>query len=313
MSEKAVRSAAGHGEPASIRAGRWAVPVSRPEKVLFPTDGITKLDLAEHYARVAPLMLPLVRGRPVAMERFPDGLGGPRFYHKNVRSVPDWVRTETVGKKGGELTQVVCDNAATLVWMADQACITPHLWLSRVDRPKYPDQLMFDLDPPEGKFGEARRLALVLRELLDDLGLPSFAKTTGGKGLHVMVPLDRRADYGRVREFAVRVGELLVRRDPKRLTMEFRKANREGRLFVDLGRNAYSQHAVAPYAVRARDGAPVATPLHWTEVEDKRLRPERFTIRAVAERVKRGENPWGTPRARSLTRPARVLEQMHAE
>ena len=219
----------------SIRAGRWTVPVSRPEKVLFPRDGITKLDLAEHYARVAPLMLPLTRGRPVAMERFPDGLGGPRFYHKNVRSVPDWVRTETVGKKGGELTQVVCDNAATLVWMADQASITPHLWLSRTDRPQHPDQLIFDLDPPEGRFAEARRVALVVRELLDELGLPSYPKTTGGKGIHVMVPLDRRADYGKVREFAAAVGEVLVNRDPKRLTMEFRKANRDGRLSSTSG------------------------------------------------------------------------------
>jgi bifunctional non-homologous end joining protein LigD len=301
-----------HGEPLQIRAGRWTVTVSRPDKVLFAGDAITKRDLAEHYARVAPAMLPLMRGRPVAMERFPDGLDGQRFYHKNVRSVPDWVHTATVGKKGGELTQVVCDNAATLVWMADQACITPHLWLSRVDRPEHPDQLIFDLDPPEGRFGGARRTALTLRKLLDELGLPSFPKTTGGKGIHVMVPLDRRADYGQVREFADDVGASLVKRDPKRLTMEFRKAGREGRLFVDLGRNAYAQHAVAPYAVRARDGAPVATPLHWSEVEDTRLRPERFTIRSVAARVDRGEDPWGTPRARSLKEPQRLLERMTA-
>ena len=297
-------------EPLTVRAGRRAVEVSRPDKVLFPADGVTKRDLAEYYARVAPAMVPLIRGHPVAMERFPDGITGQRFYHKNLTKTPDWIRTVSIGKRDGELNQVVCDDAATLVWMANYACITPHVWLSRADRLFHPDQLIVDLDPPEGRFREARRVALVVRDLLDDLGLTSFPKTTGGKGIHVMVPLDRRESFPEVREFADRLGGVLVADDPRRLTMEFRKEKRGARLFVDMGRNAYAQHAVAPYAVRPRDGAPVATPLHWSEVEDRRLRAERFTMKVAALRVGRGEDPWGPLRGRSLAKARRALDRL---
>jgi bifunctional non-homologous end joining protein LigD len=308
-----VTGGSGHGEPLAIRAGRRTVTVSRPDKVLFPADGVTKRDLAQHYARVAPAMVPLIRGHPVALERFPDGIGSMRFYHKNIKHTPEWVHTVTVGKRGGELNQVVVDEAATLVWMADQACITPHIWLSRADKLMNPDQMIVDLDPPEGKFGEARRVALVVRALLDDLGLPSFPKTTGGKGIHVMVPLDRKAAFDEVRAFADRLAAVLSADDPRRLTTEFRKEKRGDRLFLDMGRNAYAQHAVAPYAVRPRDGAPVATPLDWSEVEDRRLKPERFTIKAVAKRLETGDDPWGSLRGRSLSGASRVLGRMSPE
>jgi bifunctional non-homologous end joining protein LigD len=287
------------------------VEVSRPAKILFPDDGITKLDLAEYYAAVGSVMLPHIRGRPVAMERYPDGLRGGRFFQKEVaRSIPGWVGTADVRKERGRLTQVVCDDVATLVYLADQACITPHVWLSRADRPDHPDQLIFDLDPPEGGFSEARRTAIVLRDLLAELKLPCVPKTTGGKGVHVMVPLNRGADFAVVREFARAVAGLLVARFPGRLTTEQRKDKRRGRLFVDVMRNAYAQHAAAPYAVRARPGAPVATPLHWSEVEDARLRPERFSMRAVRRRLERDGDPWGRLRGRSLREPSRILREM---
>lgn len=300
--------------PVAVRAGRRSIDVARPGKVLFPDDGITKLDLARYYAAVGPTMLTHVRGRPVAMERFPDGVKGPRFYQKDVANAKTaWATTVTVRKTGGSLTQLVCDDVSTLVRLADQACITPHVWLSRADRPDHPDQLIFDLDPPEGGFGHARRTALVLRTLLKELGLPAFPKTTGGKGIHVMVPLDRRADFAEVRRFGDAVGELLVARDPDRLTMAVRKAKRGDRLFVDVGRNAYAQHAVAAYGVRARPGAPVATPLDWTEVEDGRLRAERFTVRSVPRRLDRDGEPWGPLRGRSLRKPWRALQTMTRE
>ena len=296
---------------ARVRAGRRFVEVSRPAKVLFPDDGITKLDLAEYYAAVGGVMLPHVRGRPVAMERYPDGIRGERFFHKEVgASVPQWIRTATVRKEKGQLTQIICESVATLVYLADQASITPHVWLSRIDRPDHPDQLIFDLDPPEGRFAEARRAALVLRELLADLKLPSVAKTTGSKGIHVMVPLDRRADFDAARGFARGVARLLAARDPESITVEQRKEKRQGRLFVDIMRNAYAQHAVAPYGVRARVGAPVATPLDWSEVEDSGLGPDRFTIRSVPDRVMRDGDPWGALRGRSLREPGRLLEEM---
>jgi bifunctional non-homologous end joining protein LigD len=197
--------------------------------------------------------------------------------------------------------------------MADQACITPHIWLSRADKLMNPDQMIVDLDPPEGKFAEARRVALVVRSLLDDLGLPSYPKTTGGKGIHVMVPLDRKVAFDEVRAFADGLAAVLSADDPRRLTTEFRKEKRGDRLFLDMGRNAYAQHAVAPYAVRPRDGAPVATPLDWSEVEDRRLKPERFTIKAVAKRLETGNDPWGPLRGRSLAGPSRALARRRPE
>jgi len=218
-----------------VGAGRRTLQVSRPAKILFPDDGITKLALAEYYAVVGSVMLPHVRGRPVAMERYPNGLGGHRFYQKNVGgSVPEWITTVPVRKERGELTLVVCNDVATLVYLADQACITPYVWLSRIDRSDHPDQLIFDLDPPEDRFAEARWAALLVRDLLADLRLPSVAKTTGGKGIHVMVPLDRRADFDAVRTFARAVAEVLAAREPKRLTTEQRRGKRNGRLFLDV-------------------------------------------------------------------------------
>ncbi|HEU5001647.1 MAG TPA: non-homologous end-joining DNA ligase [Actinomycetota bacterium] len=307
---KAAKAHGGRGgETIEIPAGGRAVPVSRPGKVLFPEDGITKRDLAEYYAAVAELMVPYLTGRPIAMERFPDGLGGQRFYQKKLpSSAPEWVHRAVVSKKGGELTQAIGADAATLVWLADQACITPHIWLSRIDEPMNPDLLIFDLDPPGyDAFGEAQRVALAVRDLLSDLTLSCVAKTTGGKGIHVVVPLDRSADYGAVRAFADTAGQVLAGRDPERLTTEFRKEQRQGRLFMDTTRNAYAQHVVAPYAVRARPGAPVATPLTWEEVEDRRLRPEHFTLRSVPERVARGEPAWPALTGQSLRGPANLL------
>jgi bifunctional non-homologous end joining protein LigD len=296
----------------TVRAGRYTVEVSRPDKLLFPDDGISKLDLAEYHAAVASVALPYLRGRPVAMERFPDGIGGLRFYQKDLKDpVPAWVRTASVRKERGHLTQVLCENAATLVWLADRAVITSHLWLSRVDRPDHPDQLIFDLDPPDGGFAIARRTALELRSLLEELGLASVAKTTGGKGIHVMVALDRRRDFGEVRAFARGVAEVLETRDPERLTTQVSRARRGGRLFLDVGRNAYAQHAVAPYSVRARPGAPVATPLDWSEVEDRRLSPARFGMRTLVQRLERDGHPWPSLRGSSLTRAIRTLDRMH--
>ena len=312
MGGRAGRS--GRQDVATLRAGRYRVEIARPGKLLFPDDGISKLDLAEYQLGVASTALPYLRGRPVAMERFPDGVGGGRFYQKAVNgSLPNWMRTARVRKRGGSLTQVVIENAATMVSLADQAAITTHLWLSRVDRPDQPDQLVFDLDPPEGAFDAARRTAIELRGLLDDLGLPSYAKTTGGKGIHVLVPLDRRRDFEEVRAFASDVAEVLERRRPEELTTAVSRSKRGRRLFLDVGRNAYAQHAVAPYSPRARPGAPVATPLDWSEVEDRRLTPERFGMGSVLRRLERDGDPWPSLRGRSLTTPIRRLDELRSE
>jgi bifunctional non-homologous end joining protein LigD len=294
----------------SVRVGRRTVEVSNPDKVLFPDDGITKGDLLDYYRRVAGRMLPHLRGRPVAMERYPDGIDGERIFQKDVPGhFPGWIDRVKVPKEGGTLQQVVCGEAATLVYLANQACITPHVFLSRVDRLDHPDQLIFDLDPAGDDFDGARRAALALRSLLEELGLPSFAKTTGGKGIHVTVPLDRRADFDTVRRFARDAAAVLAARQPDRLTTEQRKQQRKGRLYLDVMRNAYAQTAVPPYAVRARPGATVATPLDWSEVEDPSLRPSSFTIASVIERT---GDPWAglRRRGRSLSRARQRLDAL---
>jgi bifunctional non-homologous end joining protein LigD len=278
-----------------ITVGGITVPLSHPDKVLFPDDGITKRDLARYYADVAGLMLPWLRDRPITMVRYPDGLGGQRFFQKNAPAYfPDWIRRVEVAKEGGTVEHAICDQPATLVYLANQACIEIHAFTSRADKLDVPDQMVFDFDPPDDKrFADVRRAALWARDLLDDdLGLPSFVRTSGGRGLHVHVPLTRRAGFDAVREFARRAADVLARRHPDVITTEQRKDKREMRIYADVMRNAYAQTVAANYGVRARARAPVATPLSWAEVEDDTLEPGKFTIVTMRTRLGGGNDPW---------------------
>ena len=185
-----------------IRVDRREIEISRPEKVLFPDDGITKGDLIEYYARIAPRMLPQLRDRPLTLERYPNGINTKRFFQKEVSSYfPKWIRRFTVEKVGGTVTHVICNDTATLVYLANQACVTPHIFLSRTDKLDVPDQLVFDLDPPGDDFDLVKATALDFKQLLDELELPAFLKTNGSRGLHVVVPLLRREPYEKVRAF----------------------------------------------------------------------------------------------------------------
>ncbi|AKJ09645.1 ATP-dependent DNA ligase [Streptomyces incarnatus] len=296
----------------SVRAGRRTVPVRRPGKVLFPGGAgaaeYTKGDLADYYRSVAPYMLPHLRGRPLMLERYPDGLDGQRFMQKNVpEHYPDWITRAEVPKEGGTVTHAVCDDTATLVHLADQACLTLHRWLSRTDRaagPDHPDRLVFDLDPPGDSFARVREAAGWLRELLEELGLPAAAMTTGSRGLHLVVPLNARHDFDEVRRFAHGVARLAECRHPDRLTTATRKRDRGDRLYLDVQRNAYAQTAVAPYSVRSLPGAPVAVPLAWEQVDDPGIDARHWTIADAVDQAH--TNPWaGLPgRGRSLE-PAR--------
>jgi bifunctional non-homologous end joining protein LigD len=297
----------------AVRAGRRTIPISHPDRVLFPDAGVTKLDLARHYASVAGVMVPHVRGRPLALHSFPQGIDGAGFFVKDVpRHFPDWIATVAVPKReGGTIHQVLADDAATLVYLAGQNVITPHIWTSRADRLEFPDRLIFDLDPSTQRFGEVRAAARRLGDLLRELGLAPFAMTTGSRGLHVVAPLRRTADYAAVHDFSRAVAAALVEEDPSRLTVEFRRENRGDRIYVDVGRNAYGQHAVAPYAVRPLPEAPVATPLRWEELDDRGLKPRGWTVATIGDRLADGGDPWRgiTRSARSIGPARRALER----
>jgi bifunctional non-homologous end joining protein LigD len=291
-----------------MRVGRQVVHITRPQKVLFPDDEIDKRQLAEYYERIASTMLPHLRDRPVTMERYPDGIDGPRLIQKRAASYfPRWIRTASMKKQNGTVQHVICQDAATLVYLANQACITPHVWLSRIDKPDHPDQMIFDLDPSGGDFRTVCRAALTLRELLEREHLHAFVKTTGSRGLHVLVPLNRRARFDDVRAFARDVATELAGADPEHLTVDVRKEKRRGRIFIDIARNAYAQTAAPPYAVRPRPGAPVAAPLEWSELEDPRLTPDRYTISNIFDRLRRTGDLW-----KDLGRKAQALPRQRA-
>jgi bifunctional non-homologous end joining protein LigD len=281
----------------TVRAGRRRVRISHPEKVLFPDDGITKLDLAEYYAAVVGVMVPHVRDRPLNLWRWNSGIEGEVVVQQAIpKGAPDWVRRVTVSRrKGGEITKVVGGEAATLVWLANQNCITPHNWTARCDRPDQPDRIVFDFDPPDdgdSQFEAIRAGALAMGDLLREHGLTPYAMTSGSRGLHVVAPLRRGPDSDRVRTVAGELAEEVAARLPDQLTTSWRKEGRGGRVLVDAARNTYAQTAVAPYAVRAKPTAPVATPLAWEELSDPDLAPRRFTLRDVPARVAERGDPW---------------------
>ena len=281
-----------------VQDGQISFELSHPDKVLFPDDGVTKGDLVEYYRAVAARMLPLLRDRPVTMIRYPDGIASHSILQKNAPDYfPDWVTRAEVPKQGGTVHHVICDKAATLAYLANQACIELHVFLSRTDAVAAADQVIFDLDPPDDDhFPQVVQAARRLRELLEgELGLTTYVKTTGGKGLHVHLPLVAEADFDASRQFARQVSEVLVARQPDLLTLEQRKDKRGDRIYSDIMRNGYAQTAVTPYGVRGRPGAPVATPLHWAELDDAGLTPHQFTIATVPGRVAGmtgADDPW---------------------
>jgi bifunctional non-homologous end joining protein LigD len=300
--------------PPKVRAGRRSIAISSPDKVLFPDSGVTKVELAEHYARVGPAMVPHVRDRPVTMHVFPGGLDASGVYIKKApRHFPDWMPRVTVKKRDGETSMAMISEAAALVFLANQNCITPHVWPARADDLLRPDRLIFDFDPPEGTdFADVRAAARATGDLLRSVGLVPFVMTSGSRGVHVITPLRRDVAWEEARGFADAVGERLAEDDPEHLTTAFRIAKRGGRIYVDTTRNAYAQHGVAPYAVRAKPGAPVATPLRWEELSDSGLSSGSWDIHTIVDRLESEGDPWkGMGRsARSLRKAAQALERL---
>jgi bifunctional non-homologous end joining protein LigD len=289
--------------------------ITHPDKLMFPGDGITKGEMAAYYEAVAPLMLPHLRGRPVTMERYPSGIEAQGFMQKDVtKGFPEWLQRAEAPKKGGVVHYPLANDERSLLWLVNQNCITPHVWTSRTPHLYQPDICVFDLDPSVDEPETLRAAALGLRDLLDELGLPSWVKTSGSKGYHIVVPLNGKAGFDEVAEFAHTVGALLVRRDPLRLTQEFMKVDRAGRIFIDTGRNGYGATFAAPYAVRAKPGAPVSAPCTWEELERGDAAPQAFTLRNLPARVAVIGDVWADLYAhkRSLRRPMERLRRLLA-
>lgn len=275
--------------------GSQTLKLSNLEKIMYPEIDFTKGDLIEYYRNIAEVMLPHMLGRPISMERYPDGIEGASFYAKETPDYfPAWIRRAPVKVlESGEIQpQVICDQPATLVYLANQACITPHIWLSREDQLDYPDKLIFDLDPVNEAFQPVRLAAQAVREVLDAFELPSFVMTTGSKGLHVVVPLDRSADFDSVRAFAKRLADIVAEKNPQQFTTEIRKDQRDGRLFLDYLRNSYAQTSVSPYALRAKPGASVATPLDWEELAAGDIHSQSYTVKNIFRRLGQKDDPW---------------------
>lgn len=279
----------------TLQINHHEIKIERLDKILFPESALTKADIINYYQRIAGTMIPHMLDRPVTMQRFPDGIQKKGFYQKEAPDYyPQWIQRVViqVEEENQKQDQILCQDAATLVYLANQACITPHIWLSRAKNLDFPDKLLFDLDPPRNDFEPVRQAAWDLKALLTELGANSFLMTTGSRGLHVVVPLDRRSNFDTVRDFARKVGACLAQRHPERLTVAQRKGKRAGKLFIDYLRNAYGQNSVAPYAIRALPGAPIATPIDWDEIDKPNMNSQYYHINNIFRRLGQKKDPW---------------------
>lgn len=268
------------------------VELTHIHKILFPHEGISKGDMIAYYEAIADHMIPFMIDRPLTMQRFVNGIQADSFFQKDSSNFPSWIVKKTVKKKDGGITKyAICNNKETLIYLANQNCITTHLWLSTTHEMRKPDRLIFDLDPSVDGFLLVKQTALRLKELLETLGLASFAMTTGSRGVHVVVPIAPQHTYAFVKKFAVNIAKLLIMNDPENLTLNLTKQKRGSKLFIDTLRNQYGATAVSPYSIRALNNAPVATPVTWNELKDLSS-AQAYTIKTLFNRLKKVKNPW---------------------
>ena len=268
-----------------------AARLTSPERVLFPEDGITKGDLFEYYRAVAPVLVPHLRDRPFTMKRFREGANRPSFFQKQApKGMPEWIPTRqfrTYPREGGSrlVDFPLVNSPEAVLWMVQMHCIDMNAWYSRADKPDRPDFVLFDLDPPDNGFGQAVRVAVLVRAGLNELGLEGYAKTSGAGGMHVLVPITRRSSFGDTHEFAELLAKRLEAENPGLVTTEWLKEKRRG-VFVDYHQNGSGKTIASVYSVRPKPGAPVSTPLEWDELTGK-LDDRALTMDAVLQRVER--------------------------
>ena len=271
------------------------VETSNDDKVLYPQPGITKADVVEYYRDVAELMMPHLQDRFLTLHRFPNGVGEEGFYQQSRPDhFPDYVGGKSAPTADGErrVEHVIAGTEAALVYLADQAALALHGWLSRADKLHHPDRIVFDLDPADEGFAAVLDSARLLHEVLQIAGLEPFVMTTGSRGLHVVAPLDRSITFRKSRSIAKDLAACVAGREPERFTLEQRKKARKGRLYLDISRNAYGLTAIVPYSLRAVEEAAVATPLRWSDLETGELTPRRFHLRNIRRRLGQIDDPW---------------------
>ncbi len=294
-----------------VKVGKYLIEISNEDKILFPKAKLTKEDLAVYYQKIGKKMIYFTKDRPISMVRYPNGIEKEGFYQKNAEDYfPKWIKTKKIKKQSdGSVNYVVINNIATLVYLANLACIDPQIWLSRIDKLDYPDKMIFDLDPSIKSFKMVQKGALLIDKKLKEFALKSFPMITGSRGIHIVVPLKRKHNFDFVRSFAKDFAKLMEGLYPDLFTTSIRKKARKDLVFIDAFRNSFGQTAVAPYAVRPKRGAPVATPLSWNEVKSSSLKPNQYTIKTIFKRLKQIKtDPWS-----DINKSAQLLNKARKE
>jgi bifunctional non-homologous end joining protein LigD len=292
-----------------IQLGGHTIELSNQDRVVFPDSGITKREVVTYYKDIAEVMVPELRGRALSIERFTKGIDEGGFFQKHwQKHYPDWIDSVTFGGKT-VVKYPICDSQAGLVYFANQGGVAMHVITSRKQTLQHPDLVVFDLDPPDGGFELVRKSAKLLHDVLDELGLAAFVKTTGSKGLHVVAPLDPKATFGEVHALCGGLAKILVARHPDLMTTEFYKKDRGGRLYFDTARNALGSTFIAPYSLRGKPGAPVSMPIEWSELDDKKLRSDTFTLKNARDRLAKQGDAWRDLRKHPGS-VARALERL---
>jgi len=283
------RTARGQHPNGMVRVA--GIDITHPDKIWWPESGITKLDVARYYADIAAYMLPWITDHPLTAERCPDGLGGTCFYQKDFPEQTDGLTTHGIqSESAGKIVHYAVGSKTTVLALVNLGCIAVHVMNCRIGSLDRPDWLAFDLDPSSEEFSDAATAAGVLRRVLEEFHLTSFPKTSGGRGIHVLIPLQRSSDQEQVRTFAHCVSREVAIRVPKLVTVHMSKSKRRGRVFADWLRNAFGQTIASPYSVRCRPGCPVSAPLGWDEV-DPHLDPSTFNLQTIERRIG-SKNPW---------------------
>jgi len=276
-----------------IKIGNSTIEITNAEKIYYPKNRIKKGDVLDYYCKISEYLLPHIKKRLLSMHRYPNGIEYQHFIQQEIPGYfPPWIARKRVKKEGGFITHTICDNKQTLIYLSNEAVLEFHIWLSRSDNVTNPDKIIFDLDPPKGNTQKARKAALAMKEILDDISLRSYVMSTGSNGYHIIVPLDGKLSFKKTHPISEKIARIAEKSYPSLLTTEQRKEKRRGRVFVDYIRNSYGQTSIAPYSLRAKNGAPIATPLSWDEMRRASTDPAKYDFKNIFRRLSRTGDLW---------------------